>query len=117
MPSGMTDQDTSLTGSFRALLLFDIAEEIDLPLLRTVLGVGPTKREPAFRHPAPEYVRFERPPVVEYLGSCETDHGKKLQSRIRYFDYGLRVSSYKCRSTLLGTLWSDWPAVGSWRPN
>lgn len=82
-------QDTSLSGSLRALLLFDIAEEIDLPLLRNLLGVGPTKREPAFRHPAPEYVRFERPPVVEYLGPCETDHGKQLQGRIRYFDYGV----------------------------
>jgi hypothetical protein len=85
----MTDQDTVLSGSLRALLLFDIAEEIDLPLLRAVLGIGPGKREPAFRHPAPEYVRFERPPVVEYGGTCETDQGNQLQSRIRYFDYGV----------------------------
>src|SRR6266516_6983832 len=88
MPADMTDQGALLSGSLRALLLFDIAEEIDLPLLRTVLGLGPTKREPAFRHPAPEYVRFERPPVVEHIGPCQTD-GNELQARIRYFDYGV----------------------------
>lgn len=70
-------------------MLFDIAEEIDLPHLRTVLGVGPGKREPAFRHPAPEYVRFERPPVVEYLPPCRTSDGGELQTRIRYFEYGV----------------------------
>ena len=85
----MTDQGAPLIGSLRALLLFDIAEEIDLPLLRSVLGVGPGKREPAFRHPAPEYVRFERPPVVEHLGPCQTDDGTEMQARIRYFDYGV----------------------------
>ena len=82
----MDDQRTSLHGSLRALLLFDIAEEIDLPLLRRVLGATPSKREPAFRQPAPEYVRFERPPVVENPGVCATDSGTALEARIRYFD-------------------------------
>jgi hypothetical protein len=85
----MTDQSALLSGSFRALLLFDIAEEIDLPLLRSLLGIAPGKREPAFRHPAPEYVRFERPPVVEDLGACQIDQGMDLQARVRYFDYGV----------------------------
>lgn len=85
----MTDQRALLSGSFRALLLFDIAEEIDLPLLRNVLGIAPSKREPAFRHPAPEYVRFERPPVIEHLPPCQTGQGDELQARIRYFDYGV----------------------------
>jgi hypothetical protein len=74
----MADVNTSLTGTLRALLLFDVAEEIDLPALRSVLGLGPAKREPAFRHPAPEYVRFERPPVVECLAPCQTKDGKEL---------------------------------------
>lgn len=80
---------TPLTGSVRALLLFDIAEEVDLPLLRRVLRAVPGKREPAFRHPAPEYVRYERPPVVEDLGICRTESGNDLEARIRYFDYGV----------------------------
>src|SRR5690349_17262415 len=84
----MTDQ-LSVSGSLRALLLFDIAEEIDLPLLRDLLGIEPSGREPAFRHPAPEYVRFERPPVVQHVGPRQIDDGKQLQARIRYFEYGV----------------------------
>ncbi len=78
-----------LSGTLRALLLFDIAEEIDLPKLRELLGTVAAKREPAFRHPAPEYVRFERPPVVEYPGATQANTGERLQARIRYFDYGV----------------------------
>ena len=85
----MIDHGALLDGSLRALLLFEIAEEIDLQILRSILGVGPAKREPAFRHPAPEYVRFERPPVVEDLGLRHTDEGNEFQVRIRYFDYGV----------------------------
>ncbi len=85
----MTPEDTTVSGSLRALLLFDIAEEIDLPLLRRLFGSASTKREPAFRQPAPEYVRFERPPVIEHLGVCQTEDGKELQARLRYFDYGV----------------------------
>jgi hypothetical protein len=92
----------SLHGSLRALLLFDIAEEIDLPLLCRVLGATASRREPAFRQPAPEYVRFERPPVLEDLGACATDDGKELQARVRYFDYG--VASLELRMPF-GATW------------
>jgi hypothetical protein len=90
MPVPLTfEEDATLSGSLRALLLFDIAEEIDLPFLRRLLGSGSSKREPAFRQPAPEYVRFERPPVIEHLGICRTEDGKELEARIRYFEYGV----------------------------
>lgn len=97
--AGLMNQSPRLSGSLRALLLFDIAEEIDLPQLRTVLKAVPGKREPAFRHPAPEYVRYERPPVMEDLGVCRMQAGDDFQVRIRYFDYGvasveLRLSFY-----------------------
>lgn len=85
----MSRHNGVLGGSLRALLLFEIAEEIDLQRLRSILGVGPGKREPAFRHPAPEYVRFERPPVVEDIGRRQTDQGQEFEVRIRYFDYGV----------------------------
>jgi hypothetical protein len=78
-----------LSGTLRAFLLFDIAEEIELPTVRDVVGTVAGKREPAFRHPAPEYVRFERPPVVEHPGILETNNGERLQTRIRYFHYGV----------------------------
>jgi hypothetical protein len=97
----MDDRSASLGGSLRAFLLFDIAEEIDLPLLRRILGSTPSKREPAFRQPAPEYVRFERPPVVENPGVCTTDSGTALEARIRYFDYG--VASVELRTPFTAT--------------
>jgi hypothetical protein len=81
--------ETTLSGTLRALLLFDVAEEIDLPFLRRRLGSASSRREPAFRQPAPEYVRFERPPVVEHLGVCQTNDGQDLEARVRYFDYGV----------------------------
>ncbi len=71
------------------MLLFDIAEEIDLTFLHNVLGTDPGKREPAFRRQTPEYVRFERTPVGETLGQCTEFAGAPLFGRIRYFDYGI----------------------------
>ena len=78
-----------LNGSLKSFLLFDIAEEIDLTALHQILGTSPSRREPAFRHPAPEYVRFERPPVEEPLGSREVPENRVVNVRIRYFDYGV----------------------------
>ena len=54
---------TPISGSLWTLWLYDVCEEIDLDALRAILGVSAT-REPRVRHPSPEYVRFERPPVV-----------------------------------------------------
>ena len=82
-------EETVLTGTIRAFLLFDVAEEIDLPKLHRMLGTSPSKREPAFRHPAPEYVRYERPPVVDTVGQSFPYNGQSLRARIRYFDYGV----------------------------
>jgi len=61
-------------------LLFDIAEEIDLRRLHTLLGSSPAKREPAFRHPAPEYVRYEQPPVLQTMGERDFFDGSAVQS-------------------------------------
>jgi hypothetical protein len=55
------DAASPLRGTLRALLLFDIAEEIDLAQLHSILGTSPSKREPSFLRPAPEYVRHEQP--------------------------------------------------------
>jgi hypothetical protein len=76
-------------GSFRALLLYDIAEEFDIAELRRLLGAKPPERAPGFKLSAPGYVRFERPPLTEvcepiHLATSETAHAS-----IRYFDYGV----------------------------
>jgi hypothetical protein len=46
-------------------------------------------REPVFKHPVPDYVRFERPPVVEHLGFVSMSAGEQFQARIKYFEYGV----------------------------
>ena len=78
-----------LTGSLRVFYLFDISEEIRLEELRKILGAGAPVREPRFRHPAPEYVRFAKPPVVETLEPVLTASGQRLPGQVHYYDYGV----------------------------
>jgi hypothetical protein len=78
-----------LRGSFRVLVLYDVAEQIQLDRLRAIVASEPPRREPSFKHPAPEYVRFERPPVVVYPDPVSIATGERFQSRIKYFDYGV----------------------------
>lgn len=78
-----------MTGSFRSLFLYDLCEEIRLDELRQVLRSPSPGREPQFRHPAPEYVRFERPPVVEILGPVVLEAGERLRCTVSYYDYGV----------------------------
>jgi hypothetical protein len=79
----------SLRGSFWSLTLFDVAESIDLARLRDYIGAEPQRREPSFRHPVPEYVRFERPPVVEYTEPVQAGSGVEFRGAIKYFEYGV----------------------------
>ena len=78
-----------LRGSFWSLTLYDVAESIALDRLRGLIGAEPSHREPRFRHPAPEYVRFERPPVMEYPPSLQLASGVEFRVAIRYFEYGV----------------------------
>jgi len=79
----------TLRGSFWALVLYDVAEQIRLDTLRSLAGMEAPRREPVFKHPAPDYVRFERPPVVENLGLVSLSGGEQFQARIKYFEYGV----------------------------
>lgn len=78
-----------LRGSFSVLVLYDVAEQIDLARLRAILGVEPPLREPSFKHPAPEYVRFESPPVVQDLEPVLVRQSGPFTSRMKYFAYGV----------------------------
>ncbi|MCU1337700.1 MAG: hypothetical protein JWO19_3281 [Bryobacterales bacterium] len=79
-----------LRGSFWALVLYDVAEQIRVDNLRSLAGAEPApRREPRFKHPAPDYVRFERAPVVEQLGLVSMSAGEEFQARIKYFEYGV----------------------------
>src|SRR5271167_3984937 len=77
----------AMKGSVLGVILHDICEEIRLEELREILG---GKRvEPGFKHATPEYVRFEKPPVVERLDPLVLDSGEKLIPQIKYYDYGV----------------------------
>ncbi len=94
-----------LQGTIRALLLFDISEEIDLDRLRPLVGASTGKREPAFRGPSPDYVRYEQPPVADALAVCEPFKGWPMQGRVRYFDYG--IASVELRTVFDAVGWAD----------
>src|SRR6266404_4025314 len=82
-------QMAQLEGSVLVLILYDVCEEIRLDELRKILGVLPPGREPSFKHPAPEYVRFERPPVVGPLNEIRLETGESATGRLKYYDYGV----------------------------
>jgi hypothetical protein len=68
-------------------------------------------REPVFKHPVPDYVRFERPPVVEHLGLAPMSAGEQFQARIKYFEYG--VVSVELRLDFEAA-WDDLVRLSSW---
>jgi hypothetical protein len=78
-----------LRGSFWALVLYDVAEQIRLDTLRSLAELEAPRREPTFKHPVPDYVRFERPPVVQALDPVAMGSGEQFQARIKYFEYGV----------------------------
>jgi hypothetical protein len=77
-----------LKGSVWIVWVYDVGEEIDLEAVRKILGVE-ARREPEFRHPSPEYVRFERPPVVERIEPLAIDGGGRLEGQLNYYEYGV----------------------------
>ena len=79
--------DTSVHGSVLALIQFDVCEEIRLDELRDLLGAR--KLEASFKHPAPGYVQYQRPPVVEPLEPLLMESGERLEGQIKYYDYGV----------------------------
>lgn len=77
-----------VSGTFRAQLLFDVAEEIDLDAIRGRFGPA-AGRSPTFRLPAPQYVRFERPPVALAGETVRLETGEEFVYTLRFFDYGV----------------------------
>ena len=82
-------ETASLRGSLWIFVLYDVADEIRLDQLSSIVGLQPAPRQPAFKHPAPDYVRFERPPVIQHLDPVVLETGELFQRRIKYFDYGV----------------------------
>ncbi|HLY17135.1 MAG TPA: hypothetical protein VKR61_07910 [Bryobacteraceae bacterium] len=78
-----------LSGTFWLLYLYDVCEEIRLEELRATLGAQPAGRGPSFRGPTPEYVRFQKPPVIEYQEPLVLETGERLERQLHYYDYGV----------------------------
>src|SRR5262249_1932372 len=93
-----------ISGSLVILFLYDVSEEIRLDELRKVLKAPQPGREPAFRHSAPEYVRFARPPVIETVTGLTVDGADPFRGRLAYYDYG--VVSLKLEVPFEGS-WQD----------
>ncbi len=80
--------EPALRGSVLVLIQFDVCEEIRLDELRHIFGAR-TLEQPNFKHPAPGYVRYQRPPVVEPIGPLVLESGERLEGQIKYYDYGV----------------------------
>jgi hypothetical protein len=88
-PAPATQQSAAgpLRGSVLVLIQFDVCEEIRLDELRKIFGARTA--EASFKHQAPGYVRYQRPPVVESLEPLILDSGERLEGQIKYYDYGV----------------------------
>jgi len=86
-PHATQSQPTPLYGSALVLIQFDVCEEIRLDQLRQILGARTA--DASFKHLAPGYVRYQRPPVEEVLEPLILESGERLQGDIKYFDYGV----------------------------
>src|SRR3984957_12443472 len=78
---------TPLRGSVLVLIQFDVCEEIRLDVLRTIFGARTA--DASFKHQAPGYVRYQRPPVEETLEPLVLESGERLEGEIKYYDYGV----------------------------
>ena len=86
-PAQSQPQDKTLQGSVLVLIQFDVCEEIRLDALRDIIGAR--RQDASFKHPAPGYVRFQRPPVVETVEPLVLESGEHLDAQIKYYDYGV----------------------------
>jgi hypothetical protein len=76
-----------LRGSVLVLIQFDVCEEIRLDVLRNIFGARTA--EASFKHQAPGYVRYQRPPVEETLEPLVLESGERLEGEVKYYDYGV----------------------------
>src|SRR5580698_6425487 len=94
-----------MRGSIRQIVLFDVADEIRLDALRVALGIAELDQKPAFSRPAPDYVRFERPPLIEPLSVEPLNSGANFAARAKYYDYGVVSIELDQQFSL------DWPEL------
>jgi hypothetical protein len=100
-----------LSGSFHILFQYDVCEEIRIEQLRSLIGSGHSgngkerRRASESRHLSPEYVRFERPPLVEPLGAMVFKNGGRFHGEVNYYQYGVVSVKFVLPFEL------DWPEL------
>src|ERR1051326_7364149 len=100
----------AISGSVLALFLFDVSDQIQLDELRSRLRAPSVARKPAFHQPAPEYVQFASPPVLESIDGLTFDVERWMAGQIAYYDYG--VISLKLQMPFEGD-WQDLVALSA----
>jgi hypothetical protein len=81
-------ETAQLRGSVLVLLQFDVCEAIRLDRLQELVSARKIAK-PSMKHPAPGYVRYQRPPVVVPAEPLVLESGERLQGEIKYYDYGV----------------------------
>lgn len=101
-------------GSFFALLLYDVAEEIRLEHARQLLGGAGKHRGTALRGPVPAYAGFSHPPAVLCVAPVVLDTGETWSCVVKLYEYGIISVSlelpFESSSDALVTLSSRWIA-------
>ena len=82
----------------------DAADSIQLDRLGGIIGAA-AGRSPTFAHPTPDYVRFERPPVVETIAPLEIAPDLRVEGKVKYFEYGVVSVELERQFEL------EWPAL------
>lgn len=78
-----------LRGCFRVLLLYGVAEAIDLPKVSEILGNRAIVGEPGFPRRTPEYIRFAQPPVIEKRAPLTLKIGEQVASWLKYHTFAV----------------------------
>lgn len=78
----------TVSGCSRLFYFYDVAEEIDLPVLRTILAASSTLLK-ARADDAPPCVQFESTPVVELIEPLFTKGGGRWNVRLKYHAHGV----------------------------
>jgi hypothetical protein len=66
-----------------------VAEAVNLDVMRSLLEARGIGSGASLTAPIPQYVRFEKPPVVEPIGPITLESGERIAGKIKYYDYGV----------------------------
>ena len=71
------------------LFFYDVAEAVDLDRLRSLRESSQPGPSPGRTPLAPQYLRFERPPVSEPIEPLVFEAGRRIGGSAKYYDYGV----------------------------